>query len=174
MQERSEATEPYSKYDKIRPHSIRSLQFDQKVRPLSFRPEKFDLFTATPSVRPRLARWEYKRGTRENGDIYETRFMLSIIPTLMVLSFFFNSRILQPGIQQTGPNQFVENQKQNHDNTGRFSMKNCRNVSKLFFAKTSCSHIRRMHARPHRRESQLPLRSLRDLRSRWVFAPVRP
>ena len=46
--EGSEATEPYNKYDKIRPHSIRSLQFDQKVRPLSFRPEKFDLFTATP------------------------------------------------------------------------------------------------------------------------------
>ena len=46
--EGSEATERYNKYDKIRPHSIRSLQFDQKVRPLSFRPEKFDLFTATP------------------------------------------------------------------------------------------------------------------------------
>ena len=45
--EGSEATEPYNKYDKIRPHSIRSLQFDQKDRPLSFRPEKFDLFTAT-------------------------------------------------------------------------------------------------------------------------------
>ena len=45
--EGSETTEPYNKYDKIRPHSIRSLQFDQKVRPLSFRPEKFDLFTAT-------------------------------------------------------------------------------------------------------------------------------
>ena len=44
----SEATEPYNKYDQIRPHSIRSLQFDQKIRPLSFRPEKFDLFTATP------------------------------------------------------------------------------------------------------------------------------
>ena len=37
----------YNKYDKIRPHSIRSMQSDQKVRPLSFRPEKFDLFTAT-------------------------------------------------------------------------------------------------------------------------------
>ena len=35
-------------FDQIRPHAIRSLQFDQKVRPLSFRPEKFDLFTATP------------------------------------------------------------------------------------------------------------------------------
>ena len=45
--EGSEATEPYKKYDIIRPHSIRSLQFDQKVRPLSFRPENFDLFTAT-------------------------------------------------------------------------------------------------------------------------------
>ena len=63
-----------NKHDKIRPHSIRSLQFDQKVRPLSFRPEKFDLLTAT--------------------------------------------------------------------------------------------HIRCMHARPHRRKDQLPLRSLRDLRSR--------
>ena len=31
-----------------------------------------------------------------------------------------------------------------------------------------------MHARPHRREDQLPLRSLRDLRSRSVFARVRP
>ena len=45
-----EATEPYNKYDKIRPHSIRSLQFDQKVRSQSFRPEKFDLFTATPNL----------------------------------------------------------------------------------------------------------------------------
>ena len=48
--EGSEATEPYNKYDKIRPHSIRSLQFDQKVRPLSFRQEKFDLFTATQQL----------------------------------------------------------------------------------------------------------------------------
>ena len=48
--EGSEATKPYNKYDKNRPHSIRSLQFDQKVRPLSFRPEKFDLFTATHGV----------------------------------------------------------------------------------------------------------------------------
>ena len=47
--EGSEATEPYNKYGTIRPHSIRSLHFDQKVRPLSFRPEKFDLFTATRS-----------------------------------------------------------------------------------------------------------------------------
>ena len=35
-------------------------------------------------------------------------------------------------------------------------------------------HIPCMHARPHRRKDQLPLRSLRDLRSFWVFAPVRP
>ena len=48
LDEGSEATEPCNKYGKIRPHSIRSLQFDQKVRPLSFRPEKFDLLTATP------------------------------------------------------------------------------------------------------------------------------
>ena len=31
-----------------------------------------------------------------------------------------------------------------------------------------------MHARPHRRKDQLPLRLLRDLRSRNVFARVRP
>ena len=55
--EGSEATEPYNKYDKIRPHSIRSLQFDPKVRPLSFRPEKFDLFTPTrPSVKVPLSK----------------------------------------------------------------------------------------------------------------------
>ena len=34
--------------------------------------------------------------------------------------------------------------------------------------------MRCMHARPRRRKDQLPLRSLRDLRSRWVFAPDRP
>ena len=48
--EGSEATEPYNNYDKIRPHSIRSLQFDQKVRPLSSRPKKIDLFTATHKI----------------------------------------------------------------------------------------------------------------------------
>ena len=31
-----------------------------------------------------------------------------------------------------------------------------------------------MHARPHCRKDQLPLRSLRDLRSRKIFAAVRP
>ena len=35
-------------FDEIRPHFIRSLQFDQKVRPLSFRTGKFNIFTATP------------------------------------------------------------------------------------------------------------------------------
>ena len=44
--------------------------------------------------------------------------MLSIIPTKMVLSFFFNSRIQQTGIPQTGPNHFVENRKRNQDTTG--------------------------------------------------------
>ena len=34
-------------------------------------------------------------------------------------------------------------------------------------------HIRCMQARPHRRKDQLPLRLLRDLRSRYVVAPVR-
>ena len=39
-------------FDQIRPHSFRSLQFDQRVRPLSFRPEKFDLFTANRRISP--------------------------------------------------------------------------------------------------------------------------
>ena len=34
-------------FDRIQPHSIRSLEFNQKVRPLCFQPEKSDLFTAT-------------------------------------------------------------------------------------------------------------------------------
>ena len=64
--EGSEATEPYNKYDKIRPHSIRSQQFDQKVRPLSFRPEKFDLFTAThPNL---LSKVEQEQRPSGNGD----------------------------------------------------------------------------------------------------------
>ena len=36
-------------FDQIRPHSIRSLQIEQKFRPLSFRPKKIDLFKATTS-----------------------------------------------------------------------------------------------------------------------------
>ena len=67
--------------------------------------------------------------------------MLCIIPTLMVLSFFFNSRTLQTGILQTGPNQFVENQKQNQNNTGRFSMKSLpKRID--FFAKTFLPGLR--------------------------------
>ena len=50
------------------------------------------------------------RSTKGNGDIIETRFILCIIPTLLVSLFFFNSRNLATGILQTGPNQFVENQ----------------------------------------------------------------
>ena len=63
--EGSEATEPYNKHDKIRPHSIRSLQFDQKVRPLSFRPETFDLSTATSRRKPQAR--EINRQYREFG-----------------------------------------------------------------------------------------------------------
>ena len=78
------------------------------------------------------------RDTRGNGDIFEALFMLCIIPTLMILSFFFNSRILQTGLVQ-----FVENQKQNQDNTGRSAWKIGRNVSSFFcrnvFAEMSCS-----------------------------------
>ena len=60
----------------------------------------------------------------------------------MVLSFFFNSRILQTGILQTGPNQFVENQKQIQDNTRRFGVKNFgRNVSNFFLPKRPVSVI---------------------------------
>ena len=61
--------------------------------------------------------------------------MLCIIPTLLVLSFFFNSRFLQTVILQTGPNQFEENQKQNQDNTGRFSMKNLTKRLEFFLPK---------------------------------------
>ena len=67
--------------------------------------------------------------------------MLCIIPILMVLSFpfnfFFISRSLQTGILQTGPNQFVENQKQNQDNTRRFGRKNLPKRLEVFFAETS-------------------------------------
>ena len=41
-------------FDQIRPHSVRSGQFDQKVRPLTFRPEKFDLFTSTRDNEPTM------------------------------------------------------------------------------------------------------------------------
>ena len=64
--EGSEATEPYNKYYKIRRHSIRSLQFDQKVRLLSFRPEKIDLFTAT---RVKAIVYTKKFGTKELFEV---------------------------------------------------------------------------------------------------------
>ena len=56
----------------------------------------------------------------------------------------FIYRILQTGILQAGPNQFVENQKQNQDNTGRFGIKKIAETSRIFFcqnvfAETSCS-----------------------------------
>ena len=52
-----------------------------------------------------------------------------------LIDFLQNSRILQPGILQTGPNQFVENQKQNQDNTGRFGMKNLPKRLEFFLPK---------------------------------------
>ena len=75
--------------------------------------------------------------------------MLSIIPTLMVLSFFFNSRILRTGILQTGLNQFVENRKQNHDNTGRFVMENLPERLEFFLPKRPV-HLTRIFGLPHR------------------------
>ena len=65
--EGSEVTEPYNKHNQIRPHSIRSLQFDQKVRLLSFRSEKFDVFTATPSCSVRFdeACWCWSTSARK-------------------------------------------------------------------------------------------------------------
>ena len=68
--------------------------------------------------------------------------MLCIIPTSMVLLFFFNSRILQTGILSwfcfwfsINKVQFVENQKQNQDNTGRFGMKNLPTCLEFFFCR---------------------------------------
>ena len=46
--EGSEATEPYNKYDRTRPHCIRSLLFDQKVRLLSF-DQKSSTYLQPPS-----------------------------------------------------------------------------------------------------------------------------
>ena len=51
-----------------------------------------------------------------------------------------NSTGLQPpkkGILQTGPNQFLENQKQNEDNTGRFGIKKLPKRLEIFFAEIS-------------------------------------
>ena len=66
--EGSEATEPCNKYDKIRPHSIRSLQFDPKGRPLSFGPEKFDLFTATHIIEGTVCRINNTTSSRNFFD----------------------------------------------------------------------------------------------------------
>ena len=85
--------------------------------------------------------------------------MLCIIPTLMVLSFFFNSRILQTGIQQTGPNQFEENQKRNQDNMGRFGKRNLPQRLEIFFAETSLlKRLCRNVLLPYRKLSQIVLR----------------
>ena len=69
--------------------------------------------------------------------------MLSIIPTLMVLSFFYKiPKFLQTGIPQTGPNQFVENQKQNQENTGRFGLKNSpKRLEIVFLPKRLCRNV---------------------------------
>ena len=83
--EGSEATEPYNKYDKIRPHSIRSLQFDQKARPLSFRPEKFDLFTATPN--------QFVENQKRNQDITVSSFFAETsLPKRFCRNVLFPSR----------------------------------------------------------------------------------
>ena len=44
------------------------------------------------------------RGTGGNRDISEARFILCIIPKILVLFLFFTSRILQAGILQTVTN----------------------------------------------------------------------
>ena len=125
----SEATEPYNKYDKIRPHSIRSLQFDQKVRPLSFRAEKFDLFTAT----------------------HLSRLPVTWLNTIW-LNFFVESFGLKILSQVTTKlSQLHSNSRNKNVNSRKYH---------------NVGHMRCMHARPHRRKDQLPLRSLRDLRSR--------
>ena len=49
QRERSDRAVQRIKYDKIRPHSIPSLQFDRKVRPLSFRPENSTYLQPPPS-----------------------------------------------------------------------------------------------------------------------------
>ena len=66
--EGSEATEPYNKYDKLRPRSIRSLQFDQKVRPLSFQPVGFDLSTATRAAYILILLSEVEQEQRHSGN----------------------------------------------------------------------------------------------------------
>ena len=98
-------------------------------------------------VQPRLAKWEYKRPQgaagheRKWGHIRGTfyDFHHSYINGLIV--FLQISRILQTGILQTGTNQFVESQKQNQDNTGRFSMKNLPKRLEFFLSKRVCRNV---------------------------------
>ena len=90
------------------------------------------------------------RGALEEMGTYP-RHVLCFASFLHLRSYRF-SRILQTGILQIGPNQFVENQKQNQYITGRFSMKNLPKRHEIFFAETSCS-------RPHCR-SEEPLKSV--------------
>ena len=109
--EGSEATEPYNKYDKNRPHSIRSLQVDQKVRP---------------------------------------RLPVTWLNTIW-LNFFVESFGLTIFSQVTTKlSQLHSNSRNKYVNSRKYHV----------------GHMRCMHARPHRRKDQLPLRSLRDLRSR--------
>ena len=51
---------------------------------------------------------------------------------------------------------------------------NAINYTQQSFPHLIGGHIRCMHARSHCRKDLLPLRSLRDFRSRLVFTPVRP
>ena len=112
--EGSEATEPYNKHDKIRPHSIRSLLFDQKVRPLSFRPEKFDLFYSHPEhVRGNGVNWKAcseKRGLPSIDYICKLRqkttssFFIKNVRgfwrrnLMMLIRRNWNSRLLKPSV----------------------------------------------------------------------------
>ena len=149
MQERSEADSAIwscpqccylAKGAKRPSHTTNTKKFDR----IPFDPcnsiKRFDLCpfhqkNSTYLQPPNISGPKGPRGTRGNGDICEARFMLCIIPILMVLSFFFSSRILQTGILQTGLNQLVENQKQNQISTGRFGMKNLPKLLVLFLPK---------------------------------------
>ena len=82
------------------------------------------------SCRPRLARWEYKqpkgpRGTRGIVDISEARFMPCIIPTVMVLTFFYKiAEFYKLVFHKLDLTSLKKTKNQNQDKTGRFGMKN--------------------------------------------------
>ena len=84
------------------------------------------------------------------------------VPTLPILPNFFSakwaSKFSRVGIEtrQSGQGSCLHLQTQT-----------------FWERKYNVGHIRCMHAHPHRRKDQIQLRSLRDLRSPWVFAPVR-